>query len=132
ADAVVDDRVDGDHDVVLGDDLLWVDLDDPLAHLHLDDALDHRNHERQARIDAGAVLPESHDQPFLVLPDDARRARHHHQCDEQEDGQEHDIQSDRRIVHVVDLTRSVTPFTPSTATTPPGSKAPLAPWSGAA
>ena len=74
-DAPVDQEVDVDRRVVLGDRGLAGDLDELLAQVHLDRPVDERDQEHEARsldlVGAGAAEAE-HDQPVVLVDDRGR------------------------------------------------------------
>ena len=92
-DAVVDHGIHDHGDVVLGDDLLGLDVDHPLAHVDLDHVLDHGHQEGEPGIHGRAVAAESQHQPLFVLRDHARGARQGNQRDEQH----HDEQQETEL-----------------------------------
>src|SRR5690606_32448442 len=85
---VVDDGVDGHHDVVLGDDLLRGDVDDLLAHVDHPHRLDERDDQLETGVDRLLELAELLHDAALIGPDDAYAARDVHEEEEGDDRQE--------------------------------------------
>ena len=106
-DPPVDEEVDVDRGVVLGDRRLARDLDELLAHVDLDRPVDERDQEPEARLAdhrlVGLAQPE-HDHPLVLLHDPDRQVQDH----EHDDGDErqgrkrgddlHELSSVRRCV----------------------------------
>ena len=103
----VDDGVDRDHQVVLGDHRLRREGDDLLA--HVDDvahAVDERGHHVEARLQRRLVLAETLDDAGTCLRDDPDGLGQHQHHEHQQD-QEHD-QYGHRLCLSLDMTRVVT------------------------
>ncbi len=87
---VVDDGIDGHHHVVLGDHLLWGDIDHLLPHVDLGQPLHEGHHPAQTRVHRPLVATEELDEPLLEGPDDSEPGgggedQHQRQHGEQDD-----------------------------------------------
>jgi hypothetical protein len=93
-DLEVEDRVDVDDQVVLGDHRLRLERDDLLAQVdQRPQAVDERDHDREARGQRAVVAAEPLDHPGAGLGDDPDRARerdeHEHRNDGDDDERDH-------------------------------------------
>ena len=85
---VVDDGIDRDGHVVLGDDLLGRDVDHLLAHVDPEQLLDDRDDHLEARVGGGLVATQLFDEPPLVGVHDLDGLHHKDEQDEGDDAQD--------------------------------------------
>ena len=84
---VVDNGVDCDHHIVLGDHLLGLDIDHLLAHIDFAHCVDERDDKLQPWLSSAQIAAQSFDDPFLVGRDDTDA-----QCGQQKDQKQEQAQ----------------------------------------
>src|SRR5664280_175500 len=89
-DLEVDLRVDLGVQVVVGDDLLALRLDQRLAHVHLEHALDEGDDDVQTRVAVAVVLAEALDEAAVRGADDADAHQQEHDRHDHDDRDDHE------------------------------------------